>query len=59
MKVCEHFLYKDLDGSSFVDPGEHVVHCGASLVVTVGPEVAVRIEGLYGRLVTEAVAGRS
>ena len=53
MRVCEDFLYKDLDGSAFVDPGEHVVHRGAGLVVTVWPEVAVGVEGLHGRLVAK------
>ena len=53
MKVCEDFLCKDLDGSAFVDPGEHVVHGGAVLVVTVWPEVTVGVEGLHGRLVAE------
>jgi len=53
MRVCEDFLYKDLDGPVFVDPGEHVVHGGAGLVITVGPEVAVGVEGLHGRLVAE------
>ena len=53
MRVCEDFLYKDLDGSAFIDPGEHVVNGGAGLVVAVGPEVAVGVEGLHGRLVPE------
>ena len=31
MRAYEDFLYKDLDGSAFIDPGEHLVHGGAGL----------------------------
>ena len=51
-RVCEDFLYKD-NGPTLGDSGEHIVHGSACLLVTVGPEVAVSVEGLRRGLVAE------
>src|SRR5688572_5184987 len=40
------------------DTGEDEVHSVAGLVVAVGPEVAVGVEGLHGGLVAEAALNR-